>query len=109
MTMSVDGLVAGMDPPAIITQLLQAEANPQVLLKQKLSAAQTEASAYRTVNTTFAAVRAAAEALTAGALSAARTASSSAKSVTASASASAPDGAAVSFTVTQLAVTQQQA
>jgi hypothetical protein len=89
MTMSVDGLVSGMDTTAIITQLLQAEANPQILLKQKLSAAQIEASAYRTVNTTFAAVRAAAESLTATSLSAARKVSSSAESVTASAASTA--------------------
>ena len=109
MTMSVDGLVSGMDTTAIITQLLQAEANPQVLLKQKLSAAQTQASAYRTVNTTFAAVRAAAEALTASSLSAARKVSVSGTtptSVTASASATAVDGSAITFTVTGLAAKQ---
>jgi flagellar hook-associated protein 2 len=106
MTMSVDGLVSGMDTTAIITQLLQAEANPQVLLKQKLSAAQTQASAYRTVNTTFAAVRAAAEALTATSLSAARKVSSSATSVTASAASSAVDGTSITFTVTGLAARQ---
>src|SRR5690349_7543649 len=106
MTMSVDGLVSGMDTTAIITQLLQAEANPQVLLKQKLSAAQTEASGYRTVNTTFAAVRAAAEALTASSLSAARRVSSSATSVTASAASTAVDGSSITFTVTGLAARQ---
>jgi flagellar hook-associated protein 2 len=106
MTMSVDGLVSGMDTTAIITQLLQAEANPQVLLKQKLSAAQTEASGYRTVNTTFAAVRAAAEALTASSLSAARKVSSSAPSVTASAASTAVDGSSITFTVTGLAAKQ---
>jgi flagellar hook-associated protein 2 len=106
MTMSVDGMVSGMDTTGIITQLLQAEANPQVLLKQKLSAAQTEASAYRTVNTTFAAVRAAAEALTATSLSAARKVSSSLPSVTASAAATAVDGSSLTFTVTGLAAKQ---
>src|SRR5215212_4826471 len=103
MTISVDGLVSGMDTTGIINQLLAAEANPQVLLKQKLSSAQVEASAYRTVNTTFAAVRAAAEALTASSLTAARTVSSSTASVTASASTGAVDGSALTFTVTGLA------
>src|SRR5687768_1750884 len=106
MTMSVDGLVSGMDTTSIITQLLQAEANPQILLKQKLSAAQIEASAYRTVNTTFAAVRAAAEALTASSLSAARKVSSSIDSVTASAASTAVDGSSITFTVTGLAARQ---
>jgi flagellar hook-associated protein 2 len=106
MTMSVDGLVSGMDTTSIITQLLQAEANPQVLLKQKLSAAQIEASAYRTVNTAFAAVRAAAESLTASSLSAARKVSSSAESVTASAASTAVDGSSITFTVTGLAARQ---
>src|SRR3954468_9014136 len=106
MTMSVDGLVSGMDTTSIITKLLQAEANPQTLLKQKLSVAQTQASAYRTVNTTFAAVRAAAEGLTASTLSAARKVSVSGTtpaSVTASASTAAFDGSSVTFTVTGLA------
>jgi flagellar hook-associated protein 2 len=103
MTMSVDGLVSGMDTTSIISQLLAAEANPQILLKQKLSSAQTEASAYRTVNTTFAAVRAAAEALTASSVSAARKVSSSTTSVTASAAATAVDGSSITFTVTGLA------
>jgi flagellar hook-associated protein 2 len=106
MTMSVDGLVSGMDTTSIIQQLLQAEANPQILLKQKLSAAQIEASAYRTVNTTFAAVRAAAEALTASSLSAARKVSSSIDSVTASAASTAVDGSSITFTVTGLAARQ---
>src|SRR5687768_2094177 len=111
MTMSVDGLVSGMDTTSIITQLLQAEANPQVLLKQKLSAAQIEASAYRTVNTAFAAVRAAAESLTASSLSAARkvsisggapTTGTASPSVTASAASTAVDGSSITFTVTGL-------
>jgi flagellar capping protein FliD len=62
MSMSVDGLISGMDTTSLINQLIQAEAGPQTALKTKLSATQTAASAYRTVNTTFAAVRAAAEA-----------------------------------------------
>jgi flagellar capping protein FliD len=63
MSMSVDGLISGMDTTTLISKLLEAEAGPQLALKKKLSASQTAASAYRTVNTTFAAVRAAAEAV----------------------------------------------
>ena len=61
MSMSVDGLVSGMDTTSLITQLLQAESGPQTQLKSRLATSQTTASAYRTVNTTFAAVRTAAE------------------------------------------------
>jgi flagellar hook-associated protein 2 len=62
MSMSVDGLISGMDTTALITQLIQAEAGPQTALKTRLSTTQTAASAYRTVNTAFLALRSAAEA-----------------------------------------------
>ena len=63
MTMSVDGLISGMDTttpghPAH----RRPRPRPQTALKTRLTTTQTAASAYRTVNTTFAAVRAAAEA-----------------------------------------------
>ena len=61
MSMSVDGLVSGMDTTSIISQLMSVEAGPQNALKTKLSATQTNASAYRTVNTTFLAITAAAD------------------------------------------------
>ena len=56
MSMSVDGLVSGMDTTSIISQLMATEAAPQNALKTKLSATQSHASAYRTVNTTILAV-----------------------------------------------------
>jgi flagellar hook-associated protein 2 len=62
MSMSVDGLISGMDTTSLISQLMQAEAGPQTALKSRLSSSQTAASAYRTVNSGFAALRAAAEA-----------------------------------------------
>jgi flagellar hook-associated protein 2 len=95
-----------MDTTSLINQLLQAEAAPQTQLKAKLATAQTQASAYRTVNTTFAAVRAAAQALDLATLTAGRTATSTTKDVTASAAATAADGSSVTFTVTQLAAKQ---
>ena len=106
MSMSVDGLVSGMDTTSLISQLMQAEAGPQTALKTKLGATQTSASAYRTVNTTFLAVTAAADALTSASLSAARKATASSTSVTASAGSTAVPGAGISFTVTSLASTQ---
>jgi flagellar hook-associated protein 2 len=62
MSMSVDGLISGMDTTSLINQLMQAEAGPQTALKSRLSSTQTAASAYRTVNSGFAALRSAAEA-----------------------------------------------
>jgi flagellar hook-associated protein 2 len=106
MSMSVDGLISGMDTTTLITQLIQAEAAPQTALKARLSATQIAASAYRTVNTTFAAVRAAAEALTsATGLTAGRKATVEPTGATATATASAIAGTSLTFTPGQLAAT----
>jgi flagellar hook-associated protein 2 len=102
MSMSVDGLVSGMDTTTLISQLIQAEAGPQTALKTKLSTTQTAASAYRTVNTTFAAVRAAAEALTKAENWSAAKATSSTQSVAISATSTAPAGS-LTFTVEKTA------
>ncbi|MCV2489485.1 flagellar filament capping protein FliD [Geodermatophilus sp. YIM 151500] len=104
--MSVGGLVSGLDTTTLVSQLVQAEAAPQTALKKRLATAETAASAYRTVNTTFAAVRAAAEALTASSLASARTATPSSKDVTASAAASAVNGSTITFSVRSLAKAQ---
>ena len=106
MSMSVDGLISGMDTTSLVSQLIQAEAGPQTALKTRLSASQTAASAYRTVNTTFAAVRAAAEALTTGSVTAARKATTTSANVTASAATTAVAGSSITFTVASLASTQ---
>ena len=63
MSMSVDGLISGMDTTTLISQLMQAEAGPQTALKTRLKTTELAASAYRTVNSTFATVRSAAEAV----------------------------------------------
>ncbi|MET0765724.1 MAG: flagellar filament capping protein FliD [Blastococcus sp.] len=103
MTMSLStGLISGMDTGSLITQLIAAEAGPQTALKARLKATETTASAYRTVNTTFLAVSAAAQAaLSPGAwtpVKASSTSSSVAVSATAGATAN-----SLSFTVKQLA------
>jgi flagellar hook-associated protein 2 len=100
--MSVDGLISGMDTTTLIAQLLQAEAGPQTALKSKLSTTQTTASAYRTVNTTFAAVRAAAESLTKAENWSATKGTSTAASVAVTSTASAPTGS-LTFTVEKTA------
>ena len=106
MSMSVDGLVSGMDTTSLITQLIQAEAAPQTALKARLSATQSAASAYRTANTTFLAITAAAEALTSSGVTTARKVSSSNSAVTASATPTAVTGSSLTFSVTALASTQ---
>ncbi|MGY1748497.1 flagellar filament capping protein FliD [Modestobacter sp. SYSU DS0511] len=98
------GLISGIDYSTMISQLMQVEANPQTLLKQQLSATQSDAAAYRAVNTRFDALRTAAAALTADTAWTTTKASSSDTSVTASASAGAATGS-LSFTVTSLAAT----
>jgi|tagenome__1003787_1003787.scaffolds.fasta_scaffold20837816_2 flagellar capping protein FliD len=102
MSMSVDGLVSGMDTTTIISQLLQAEAGQQNALKTKLTTVQTAASAYRTVNTTFLAVSTAADAALSPTLWASTKATSSANSVAVSSSPGALTGS-LSFSVQQLA------
>jgi flagellar capping protein FliD len=100
--LAVDGLISGMDTTSLINQLIQAEAGQQTQLKTKLATAQTAASAYRTVNTTFLAVTTAAEtALKADTWSATK-ANSSSPNVAVSSSSSAAPGS-LSFTVGQLA------
>ena len=105
-SLSVDGLVSGLDTAALISQLVTAEGAPQTRLKSRMTATQTAATAYSTVNTAFAALRAAGEALTPTALSSARKASSSDPTVSASATATATVGSSVTFTVKQTASTQ---
>jgi flagellar capping protein FliD len=102
MSMSVDGLISGMDTTALINKLILAEAGQQTALKTRLTASETAASAYRTVNTTFAAVRAAAEAMLKAEAWTPAKATSSASSVSASASSGALPGS-LTFTVDRLA------
>jgi flagellar hook-associated protein 2 len=105
VSLSVDGLISGLDTTSLVSQLVAAEALPQTRLKTQMSTAQAAAEAYRAVNTKVDAVRTAAAALTAEGIAAARTASSSATSVTASATSSAVTGSRISFTVESLAST----
>ena len=96
------GLISGMDTGSLITQLMQVEANPQTLLKTKLTATQADAAAYRAVNTRFDGLKTAAEALTKTAAWTTTKASSSSSAVTASSGSSALPGS-VTFSVTALA------
>jgi flagellar hook-associated protein 2 len=98
------GLISGMDTGGLISQLMQVEANPQTLLKTQLTATKNDATAYRSVNTRFDALRTAAEALTKPSTWALTKATSSSSTVTATTGSSALPGS-VTFAVTSLAAT----
>jgi flagellar hook-associated protein 2 len=102
--MSVDGLVSGMDTTTLISQLMQIEAQPQTLLKSQLSDTQSDAAAYRALNTRFDALRAAADALSQPATWNSAKATSSQSSVAATAGAGATTGS-LTFSVKAVAET----
>jgi flagellar capping protein FliD len=105
MTMSIStGLVSGMDTGALVSQLMQVEAAPQTALKARLSATQTTASAYRTVNTALQAITSLADTVRKTETWASAKGTSSSSSVTIAAGANAAPGS-LTFTVTQLATT----
>ena len=106
--MNVDGLVSGLDTTSLINKLVAAEGASQTALKTRLTTTNSAASAYRTVNTTFLAITAAAAKLTPDALTSARTASSSSSAVTAATTSTAVPGNAITFTVTGVAATHVQ-
>jgi len=102
MSMSVDGLISGMDTGTLVSQLVAAEGATQTALKSRMSATQSSASAYRTVNTTFLAITAAAEAAVKSDLWTAAKGTPSASSVAVSIGAT-PVNGSLSFTVESVA------
>jgi flagellar hook-associated protein 2 len=101
-TSSISGLVSNMDTTTIISQLMQIEAQPQTLLKNQLTTSQNQAAAYRDINSLFAALSTAADALTQSASWNLTKASSSDTTVAASATLGAQAGS-VTFSVGALA------
>jgi flagellar hook-associated protein 2 len=102
MSMSVGGMVSGLDTTTLISQLVQAEGAPQAALKTRLSVTNAAAAAYRAVNTRVDAVRTAAETLVKPDTWTVTKASSTATSVNATATSSAATGS-LTFTVEKLA------
>ncbi|RBY86056.1 flagellar filament capping protein FliD [Blastococcus sp. TF02A-26] len=98
------GLISGMNTAELIGQLMQVEANPQTLLKNKLVATNADGNGYRAVNLRFDSLNSAAAALSTDAVWSATKATSSNASVTATAGAGAAAGS-LTFTVTDLATT----
>ena len=96
------GLTSGIDYSTMITQLMQIEAQPQQLLQSKLASVQSQAGALRQVNTAFATLGSAAQALTKAAAWNPAKATSTNSAVSASASAGALAGS-LTFSVDKLA------
>src|SRR5207249_9926429 len=100
-TTSVDGLWSGLDTTTIISQLMAIEKQPQDALKTKQTDANQMVAVYQALNTKFAALSSAAQAISRVADWRAMKATSSSPNVTATATAAASTGS-LSFTVTQL-------
>ena len=101
-TSSIDGLVSGLNTTDIISKLMSLEAAPQNALKNQKTAANAIIDAYQAVNTKFAALQTAADALNTAAGWQAFKATSSSSAVTATAGSGALSGS-LTFTVNQLA------
>jgi len=97
------GLASGIDYTTLISGLMDIEARPQALLATQLTTTQTQAAAYRSINTTFASLVTAATALTGTNFTAARSASSTNSAVTATATSTATVGSSLTFSVESLA------
>ncbi|MGN6522545.1 MAG: flagellar filament capping protein FliD [Actinomycetes bacterium] len=104
---SVDGLVSGLQTSQIISQLMQVEAAPQTMLKNKEALEKVTVQAYQSVNSQMASVLTAAQALTSNTLWNSVKVTSSDTSVTASTSMGAKAGS-LTFDVTGLAAGEVQ-
>jgi flagellar hook-associated protein 2 len=105
MAFAIDGLVSGLDTTTMISQLMQLEARPQTLLKDKVSSTQSLVSSLQQLNTRVASLGSTAEKTAkAGALDLYKASSSSDK-VTATAGTGAAAGS-IDIKVDQLAQAQ---
>src|SRR5690625_2367965 len=106
MTIGFDGMASGLDTKAIIDGLVAIQANQQVLLKRKSSAASNLVSALQSLNTKVASLATtAAKAADPSSAAVTKASTSSADTASVAASPSAKPGA-VEFTVDQLATRQ---
>lgn len=105
MGLAIDGLISGLKTTDLIDQLMQAEAVPQTLLKNKVSDSTTFITAMQTLNAKVAALADSAGKLAKPAGTDLHTTSTSSTSVTAIAGPGAVDGS-IDFTVDRLAQSQ---
>jgi flagellar hook-associated protein 2 len=104
-SLSVDGLISGLDTTSLIAQLVQAEALPQARLKNQLTTTQNAATAYRSINTKVDALRSAAEELAKTTTWGSAKATSSSPNVAVAVTGT-PQTGQLSFTVESLAAAQ---
>lgn len=102
MGMAVDGLISGLNTTSLIDNLMQAEAIPQTLLKNKVTDSTNFITAMQALNAKVATLADSAGKLAAPAGTDLHTATSSSSAVTATAGTGAVDGT-IDFTVDQLA------
>jgi len=91
-SMSVDGLISGLNTTSLISSLMQLEAAPQNALKSSLAGENTAITALQSINTSLASVKTAATALTTNTGWQGLSATSSNSSVTVTSSSSAVTG-----------------
>ncbi|WP_369258069.1 flagellar filament capping protein FliD [Geodermatophilus amargosae] len=101
-SLSVDGLISGLDTTSLISQLVAAEGTVQSQLKTRLSETKDAAAAYRSINTKIDALRSAAETLGKDATWTAAKASSSSTAVAVAVTGT-PQTGSVTFTVKSVA------
>lgn len=102
-SLSVDGLVSGLDTTALIRQLMQLERQPQVRLQARRSDLQKVVDLYRQMNTRFDALETAAEKLSRPGNWAVSKATSSNADVAAVTSTGSASASSLTFAVTALA------
>jgi flagellar hook-associated protein 2 len=102
VSLSVDGLVSGLDTTSLVNQLVAAEGIVQKQLETRLSQTQKSAEAYRSINTKVDALRSAAEGLTKPATWTAAKATSSSTAVAVAVTGTAQPGS-ITFKVTSVA------
>ncbi|GAB3583543.1 flagellar filament capping protein FliD [Leifsonia lichenia] len=105
MGMAVDGLISGLNTTQLIDQLMQAEAIPQTLLKNKVTDSTTYISAMQALNTKVAALADSATKASKPTGTDLHLATSSSTSVTVTAGTGAVDGT-IDFTVDKVAQSQ---
>lgn len=103
---SVSGLVSGLDTATIISQLMQVEAQPQTILKTRLSTEQSSVSTLQSLNAKFAALATRAHDLARTTAWSPSKATSSSDKVTVNAGSTAVPGT-LSLTVNQTATADQ--
>ena len=104
-SLAIDGLISGLNTTDLINQLMSVEAQPQTLLKNKVTTTQTLVSAFQSLNTSVASLASYAKATALPTAANLFTATSTASSVSVTAGTGAAPGQ-IDLSVTSVAKTQ---